>query len=470
MTLPISINISADTPKIAPAGGGAKGAKTAGKPGETGFAKLVSKASAKDEKQAGNQAAGQTRQDEPAKTGKILPVGKQALADTLEKGAANSEDDTAENTSPATANLVGIVDPVALPGIVKVAATPMAEAKPTKASEPSAKPTAQPLQPGVQTQAHIARPELAGAKPEPDTTKPARPQVETGTVKLAVEAIARLANSGPDKARPATVQAAVTQAEPAKPQIPAPRPVGFTLNIAAADKATGHGSTGNNADSNTDHANADSAEPGADKLFAGMRSLTPNQPARLFELAPVQHLATRPVQDGASPAVASNAAPAQTAMSAEGIAHFVDRIAMARSFDMAQPASLMVNHKDFGQLTVTFDHVRGGLDVQIAAQDAETQRALTSAMAQDRNIMRHGEAQTSVQASHSASAGGERDASSSGQSFASHGQGQSNGRTSDQSSGHAFSHTPSQTRRPSGAVSNRSTGTSQTSSDDALYA
>ena len=200
--------------------------------------------------------------------------------------------------------------------------------------------------------------------------------------------------------------------------------------------------------------------------LASNRSAAPDQIVRLSDLSPAQHSSPKPMQVVAGQYGSATSAPAQTSMSAEGIAHFVERISLARDFDKAQSVSFVVKHDDFGPLTLTFDHSRNGLDVQVAAQDAETQRALASAMANDRNLARPGDAHNTVHASHGATAGGERNAASSGQAFASN-----DGRQGDRTANQSFGQEPQHGRRATGQGHAPRHGSARPgSTDDALYA
>jgi hypothetical protein len=85
------------------------------------------------------------------------------------------------------------------------------------------------------------------------------------------------------------------------------------------------------------------------------------------------------------------ATPASTVTTVEGIERLVERLSVAREFDMTKPASIAVAHREFGALTVTFDNGRNGLDVEVSARDADMQRALALAVAADRPTGRTGE-------------------------------------------------------------------------------
>lgn len=112
-----------------------------------------------------------------------------------------------------------------------------------------------------------------------------------------------------------------------------------------------------------------------------------------------------------------------TMSSVENIERLVERLSIAREFDMAKTGSISVTHREFGALTVTFDNARAGLDVEIAAKDTDMQRALALAVSADRATSRGPElAQHSFQQTPNSMAGGsERGAGASGQGAASSG-------------------------------------------------
>lgn len=66
----------------------------------------------------------------------------------------------------------------------------------------------------------------------------------------------------------------------------------------------------------------------------------------------------------------------------------VEHLTAARQMDLSKPAAIAVAHKEFGALTVTFDQSGGKMNVEIAAENQESQRALAAAMASDRGMPR----------------------------------------------------------------------------------
>jgi len=73
----------------------------------------------------------------------------------------------------------------------------------------------------------------------------------------------------------------------------------------------------------------------------------------------------------------------------------VDQLMTARQLDLSKPTAISVAHREFGALTVTFDQQStGNMNVEIAAETSEAQRALAAAMANDRGSSRQAEAVT----------------------------------------------------------------------------
>ncbi|MFW2349020.1 hypothetical protein [Qipengyuania sp.] len=145
------------------------------------------------------------------------------------------------------------------------------------------------------------------------------------------------------------------------------------------------------------------------------------------------------------------------------VERIVDQIMAARHVDFAKAATIAVAHKDFGDLTVTFDSSNDGMNVRIAAEDSESHRALAAAMAQDRGPVRQQEtvSQAHPASTQTAQAGAERGANS-GQTGTGFGQGGATGEQRQQQGeqrgrASAQSNTAPQHGKPS-------------SSDDALYA
>ena len=75
------------------------------------------------------------------------------------------------------------------------------------------------------------------------------------------------------------------------------------------------------------------------------------------------------------------------------LAGLVDRIAAARSSAGSASATIAVAHKELGNLSLTFEASGNTLDVEVAAQDSDTQRSLAAAIAADRPHLRIADAQ-----------------------------------------------------------------------------
>ncbi|NCP19806.1 MAG: hypothetical protein GW855_11685 [Erythrobacter sp.] len=83
------------------------------------------------------------------------------------------------------------------------------------------------------------------------------------------------------------------------------------------------------------------------------------------------------------------------------LAALVDRIAAARDSVGSASATIAVAHKELGNLSLTFETTGRTLDVEVAAQDSDTQRSLAAALAADRPQLRAADAQAPAQTLHS---------------------------------------------------------------------
>ena len=140
----------------------------------------------------------------------------------------------------------------------------------------------------------------------------------------------------------------------------------------------------------------------------------------------------------------------------------VEHLMAARQMDLSKPTAIAVAHREFGALTVTFDQSAGGMNVEIAAENHEAQRALAAAMANDRGAGRQPDTgwQSSPAQNHSGSATADR-ATSNGNSGAAPG----HGGNAENRSQH-----PEQRSRQGGSASSRNQSPTRTPGDDALYA
>ena len=114
---------------------------------------------------------------------------------------------------------------------------------------------------------------------------------------------------------------------------------------------------------------------------------------------------------GAAPGAATHAplgAASGTANAMPGfpeLAALVDRIAAARDSAGGGSATVSLAHKELGNLSLTFETSGRTLDVQVSAQDNETQRSLAAALAADRPHIRAPEAQQAPPQQHQQQAG-----------------------------------------------------------------
>ena len=114
-----------------------------------------------------------------------------------------------------------------------------------------------------------------------------------------------------------------------------------------------------------------------------------------------------PLPGGLSPT-----APLGVATPSSSLPHFpelaalVDRIAAARDSAGSASATISVAHKELGNLSLTFETSGRTLDVEVAAQDSETQRSVAAAIAADRPQLRGSEAQATGSAQNQATQSG----------------------------------------------------------------
>lgn len=205
-----------------------------------------------------------------------------------------------------------------------------------------------------------------------------------------------------------------------------------------------------------------SGQPSAAESPAGAaRAVATSDGARPFAMPVAAAPETATANRGDGVRMAPAGPPTNVMTSAENIERLVERLSVAREFDIAKPVSMAVTHREFGALTVTFDNARNGLDVEIAAKDNDMQRALAQAVAADRPTSRAGEPlqQSLQQTSQATPAGSERGAGSTGQGASSSGAG-SEGERSQNQRDRNLSSPPQNPRNPAAA----------SPGDDALYA
>jgi len=176
---------------------------------------------------------------------------------------------------------------------------------------------------------------------------------------------------------------------------------------------------------------------GPESATGAARTLASPESAKPFAMPAFAPLEAAAANRGDGLRVAA-ATTASAMSSVEGIERLVERLSVAREFDMTKSASIAVTHREFGALTVTFDHARNGLDVEIAAKDNDMQRALALAVAADRPTGRAGEPpqQSLPQTSQTNFAASERGAGTAGQGANSSGTASSDGRAQGEGSQH----------------------------------
>ncbi len=141
----------------------------------------------------------------------------------------------------------------------------------------------------------------------------------------------------------------------------------------------------------------------------------------------------------------------------------VDQLMTARQVDLTKPASIAVAHRDFGALTVTFDQsTSGSMNVEIAAESNEAQRALAAAMANDRGSSRQQDTGTQTTAAQNQMTQGASDRAASSNAG---GSGLNQGSSDDQRSQHS-----EQRSRHNDRTANHNHAQAQKPNDDALYA
>lgn len=115
---------------------------------------------------------------------------------------------------------------------------------------------------------------------------------------------------------------------------------------------------------------------------------------------------TEGLQKVATPATANapaQAIPATVVDRAEAIAHVVDRLMAAREVGLGAVASVAIDHREFGELKVSFADAGERLEVTIDAADTEKQRALAASLhSQDRPVTREPLTQASPASLHPA--------------------------------------------------------------------
>lgn len=330
----------------------------------------------------GKDAAGKAGSDETVADGTaLLPVSEFAL-DIAQLFAAAPLNAEAGKTLPAVvpaAGQDGVVAGTAAAGSTiqiasaarTMAALTLRSGSPLRAPIASQVPVIHTTPEQSATQAggiavSIVAPAIDGS-PTGAAFAPARPAVMTA-VDASIAAV-----------MPETVTAAsVAKADAASP---ASQPAGTPLSSiptspAGAAIAANLGSAADNAPGGRGEGKDERPMPKAEPIAAI---------ARASDSAPAP--AVTPVATGER-ALASAAVPAMPAPiapvldRAEAIANVVDRLVAARDAGVGALASVAIAHRDFGDIAVNFTTNTNGLEVSLAAEDADKQRALAAALQQ----------------------------------------------------------------------------------------
>lgn len=198
--------------------------------------------------------------------------------------------------------------------------------------------------------------------------------------------------------------------------------------------------------------------------------------ARLLDAATLGDLGPRPdgiafgghLASGSERSAQASIGSASTITSAaiENVERIVDQLSTARQFDLAKGATVALAHREFGELKVTFETVTNGLEVEVSADDANTQRALAAAMHSDRAQLRPADA-TFAPAHQAAPGASERGAA--GQSGGS-GLANTNSQSAGEGTAHGERNAQSQRGRDTGRATGERAAANPATGDGALYA
>lgn len=350
---------------------GVAGSEAAGSEGVDEFAVLLNSFAAMvpDADQAAKSVEG--RQAEGLPSGKILPLSGSELPVDLAGHDELSGSGDAINLPPLASARVGVTTPVlqAPANLIDAAAnggpvtlTPGGSASKSssqhrenipanaKTTEQKATEAKQPMT-GLNVRI-VAASEPHGAR----STEPLlASQANPGAERLAPKAVAPTTPV-------ATTPAKAEGAAPAAPQV---------TNASAGETANPERGSG-------------------DEKPAGERRTASSQVSAVSDLAkPVTTGVAMCLEDAFS--IARPAAPASRPVVTDPFANVervIEHLNAARQFDLSKPASISVAHREFGALTVTFDQTDKGMNVDIAAENRDAQRALAAAMANERGTAR----------------------------------------------------------------------------------
>jgi len=310
-----------------------------------------------------------TAPKDPAKSGKpeLVPVMDRepsAPADKpVETAAAHSVAPPAEVPVPVDAKVQTIVQANVAPVVAQQLLAPTTLPGVAASARPGAK------TPGAETAAIQSGPRIATGSTDSQAAASLASTVRTaGTPAQTAHDMTGgdHARRGEPDAEPAARAAAARTADgslqtpPAARGAPETPQTGLSLQVRAADRPI--------------------AAPEASQLAASTSGTAP-QPTAGAPAAPL----SAPLAPGVSFGTASQ--PAASPQFPD-LAAMVDRIVAARDSAGSASATIAVAHKELGNLSLTFETSGRMLDVEVAAQDSDTQRALAAAIAADRPQLR----------------------------------------------------------------------------------
>ena len=439
MTFSIALPKSLDTASSAAGLTSENGQKSAGFEGTDGFAELLSQLASFTPPAGQDDTAEADRQAGDLPTGKELPLaalGLPVLDNTL--AAPTAIEATGGEGKPAAG---GLVPNAPKTDLAMTAPTPRATAPGAGLADAAGEEPVAGLEVRISAAQEPRDPRAAGMVSSLQTGKAAMDLPTVAAHGRAEAAPVGTALQGEMKAsvKAAATETAVAAAAPAKAETAALQGAGTAQRSAIGERKIGDKAL---------------AEKLASKPRTGATSdAAKSMPQALAVAADGSASTIQPVSSAARPIATDQFA---------NVERVVEHLMAARQFDLSKPAAIAVAHKEFGALTLTFDHSAGGMNVEIAAEDGEAQRALAAAMANDRGATRPPDltAQSPSSATQPGQTGGERGGSANN---AGTGSGNAAGddqrqQTSDQRSRHG-ERAPNQPQAPA-----------QSSSDDALYA
>lgn len=420
MNFSIAFPKSIETLSLSAGHEGEDGRKSVGVKGVDGFAELLNVLAMVTP----GTLIGEDRQSSTLPAGKILPLSPAALpVDAIEGSGTASAELVAQIGLPAVA--ASGVEPDTLKSVSGLS--------PDNPNGASARPTLREI---VLNASSVARANTAAAsEPTPNGENQAVRGLQIN-ISAATEpqdrhaTVASSAPSTPLSAKPETISAATNQS-----------PIQAVAAAANADRKPGKDQSGTEK-----HAAGAIAANSQDT-----GKLIGNGTAMPFEEA---FNAARPAAAAARPVVADPFA---------NVERVVEHLMAARQIDLTKPAAISVAHREFGSLTVTFDQSEKGVNVEIAAENRDAQRALAAAMASERGSSRQQDsgALNFSTVNQPASANAERGGST-GNSGAAPGQ-------SGSGHEHRSQNSEQRSRQGDGAPSNRQSPAPK-SGDEALYA